>query len=115
MPQADRERDDPIEPPEPEPVVESPSVQVLVETLKEVMALNARYEALLAERAAPSITWLSPKEAGYRAGGLSSAWMIKWAERGWVDSRREGRLIFINEASLDARLARLGRLPRDRT
>src|SRR5258707_14410402 len=107
MPQA--ERDDPIEPPDAvEPAAEQPDVQMLVQTLKEVLAINARYEAMFAERAAPSITWLSPKEAGYRAGGLSSAWMIKWAERGWVDSRREGRLIFIDKASLDARLKRLG-------
>jgi hypothetical protein len=107
------ERDDPLEPPDAvEPDAGSPNVQVLVETLKEVMAINARYEAMFAERAAPPITWLSPKEAGYRAGGLSSAWMIKWAERGWVDSRREGRLIFINKASLDARLKRLGRIAR---
>jgi hypothetical protein len=130
MPQAADSPEVQIEPPPPadevEPGVGSPDVQVLVQTIKELAATNARYEALfaeqaatiernerlLAEHAAPPIIWLTLKNAGYRAGGLSSECMRKWTMLDWVESRREGDLIVINKASLDARLARLGRHPR---
>src|SRR6266480_536130 len=86
-------------------------VPTLLRTIAELTALNEQY---LAERATPPITWLPLKIAAHRAG-LGSEQMRKWAVvRGWVDSRREGRLIFINKASLDARLARLGRRPIER-
>jgi hypothetical protein len=106
MPEADR---DPIEPPD-EPVAGSPDVQMLVQTIKELAATNARYEALFAERAAPPITWLTIKAAADRAL-IGDVQMRRWEKRGWVKSRREGRQISIDQDSLDARLRRLGRKP----
>jgi hypothetical protein len=86
---------------EPEP--EQPDVPELLRTIAKLTALLP-----------PTVTWLPLKVAGYRAG-LSSEQVRKWAVvLGWVDYRREGRLIFINKASLDARLLRLGRHPIER-
>jgi hypothetical protein len=70
---------------------------------------NERLRARLAKQdVPPSPEWLTIKVAAYRAGITYEA-MRMWIQRGWVDSRREGSLIFVNAASLDARLARLGR------
>jgi hypothetical protein len=51
--------------PEPEQPAEQPNVQALVQTIEKLTAINER---LLAERAAPTITWLPLKVAAHRAG-----------------------------------------------
>jgi hypothetical protein len=83
-------------------------VPKLLRTIEALTALNERYERLLAERAASPTSWLTIKQAAFRAGITYQA-MHMWVQRRWVESRREGSLIFVDEASLGARLVRMGR------
>jgi hypothetical protein len=115
--------DDPIGPPDAiEPGVElmdaareqqpaeQPDVQALVRIIEKLTATNERNERLLAERAASPVKWLTIKVAAHRAL-LGDEQMRRWEKRGWVNSKREGRMISIDQDSLDARLRRIGREP----
>jgi hypothetical protein len=95
---------DPIEP----PAAAVPKVAVLLATIAALQDANAK---LRAERRPLPAEWMTIKEAAYRAGIVYEA-MRLWVNRQRVESRREDGLIFVNVASLDARLARLGRAPR---
>jgi hypothetical protein len=106
----ERERHDPIEPPDAiEPGVEQHDVPTLLQTIENLTAIIERKDRLLAERASP-ITWLTSKAAANRAL-LGDTQMRRWEKWGWVNSKREGRNLYIDQDSLDARLRRLGRKP----
>jgi hypothetical protein len=91
-------------------IAEQPDVPELLRIIAELTARNERNERLLVERAASPITWLTIKVAAHRAL-IGDVQMRRWEKRGWVDSKREGRLISIDQDSLDARLRRFGRKP----
>jgi hypothetical protein len=97
--------------PEPEPEQENDRLAVAMKLIAELTADNQTLRAEKAEREAPPpIKWLSIKGAAYRAG-IGDEQMRRWAANGRVISRREGRPIFVDEASVDVYLARLGRKP----
>jgi hypothetical protein len=95
----------------PDVAPEAPAVGTVAELLVTVATLQLANAKLRAERRPLPAEWMTIKEAAYRAGIVYEA-MRQWVNRHLVESRREDGLIFVNVASLDARLARLGRVPR---
>jgi hypothetical protein len=107
MPEAERERDDPIEPPV-EPVAAAAAVSPENAPL---LATIAELTARLEERDRQLNELLGPEYLALRScysGGHTAETLRKWCETGVVASRREGKRIFVNTRSLAAHLVRKG-------
>jgi hypothetical protein len=87
--------------------VEPDTIAGLLKLVAELQADNARLRARH-PAAPPPPEWMTIKRAADRAG-ISYEGMRLWVHRQLVESRREGGLIFVNVASLDERLRRVGR------
>lgn len=85
--------------------VSSTEIAALHETIAELRAANERQAAQLNELAGP-VEWLALRACD--RGGYTSETLRKWCELGIVESRREGRRIFVNTRSLAAHLKRRG-------
>jgi hypothetical protein len=98
----DAARDTEHDQPEPEQPAEQHDIPTLQRTIRELRA-TLKPEA-------PPTRWLPVKAAAYRAT-IGDEQMRRWARDAKVISRREGRPFYIDEASIDVHLARLGRKP----
>jgi hypothetical protein len=87
--------------------VEADTVAGLLKLVAELQADNDRLRAGR-PAAPPPPEWMTIKEAAFRAS-ISSERMRQLVHLKRVVSRREGGSIFVNVASLDERLRRVGR------
>jgi hypothetical protein len=109
MPQA--ERDDPVEPPEIEPVVAaaaSPASSViaaLTATVEQYRLDNEALRAKLAERDMPPVVWRALGSCDL--GRYTYECVRLWCIRRLIIAEKRGGRWFVDEASLKARLAML--------
>ena len=112
---AQAERDDPIEPPEPiEPgvaaVAVSPENAVLLAAVAALTLDNAALRAKLAERDMPTVVWRSLKSCD--RGPYTYECVRLWCVRRLIIAEKRGGRWFVDEASLNARLATLAAFDR---